>query len=116
MLVACRTSAWRSVTRNAIGTNSSPMPTNSGARAEYIRVAAARICPQARRRARLSGAAGRQVVRERRNSTSRMSPPSTRLNSTGFATSRTSDLEPCPIAPQKKPVAAGPNKLPPGIV
>ena len=43
-------------------------------------------------------------------------PASTRLNSTGFATSWTSDLDPCATAPQKKPVAPGPKTVLPGTV
>ena len=64
-LVACRTSAWSSEMSNAIGTKSTPMPTNS---AEPRRVHPARTRrgsgPTTRRRARRSGAAGRHVVRE----------------------------------------------------
>ena len=52
------------VTITEIGKARRPMPRNSGSRLTYMRAAAERIWPHARRRARRNGAAGRQVVRE----------------------------------------------------
>ena len=59
--------ASSTVTITEIGNATKPMPRNSGSRLTYMRAAAARIWPQARRRASRNGAAGRQVVRESAN-------------------------------------------------
>ena len=97
-----------------IGTETSPIPTKSAIRSTYMRPDADRICPQARRRASRSGAAGRHVAREIRTTMSTAITARTSPNSSGLSTSRTSAFEPPPTAPQKKPVALLPNAPPPG--
>ena len=96
--------------------NRIPIPSISPGFARYMRVAAASVWPQARRRARRSGAVGRQAVRERANRSSKASSASPRVNCSGRWTSCTSALEPLPIARQKKSVAVVPNALPAGTV
>ena len=63
-LVVCSRSFWRSEMSRPIGTKRTPRPMKSGHRATYIRPEAASVCPHARRRARRSGAVGRQAPRE----------------------------------------------------
>ena len=116
MLVAWRTRACRSVMSSEIGITTSPIPTKSRIRSTYMRPEADRIWPQARRRARRRGAAGRQVAREIRIAASRAIPASKRPNASGLSTSWTSAFDPPPTAEQKKSVAPVPKALPPGTV
>ena len=59
----------RSASSSEIGMNRLPMPMNSRRWLKYMRVDAARICPEARRRASRSGAAGRHVARDAASTT-----------------------------------------------
>ena len=92
-----------------IGRNSTPMPRNSRQRVTYIRPALVITWPHVRRRARRSGAAGRQVARESRTTTTASAARNPATVGNGLSTRRHRSTEPRPIAPQKKSVARVPR-------
>ncbi len=104
-----------SVSTIEIGIVSTPMPVKSTGRLQYIRHDAVIVCPHERRRARWSGAVGRQAVFEASHATSAVSAIRRPTTSAGLFASRRSRFEPLMTAPQKKSVAFVPRTPPAGI-
>ena len=104
-----------SVSTIEIGIVSSPMPMKSTGRFQYIRHDAVIVWPHERRRARWSGAVGRQAVFEASQATSAVSAIRMPTTSAGLFASRRSRFEPRMTAPQKKSVAFVPSTPPTGI-
>ena len=91
-----------------------PIPRKSVVRSTYMRPAAERICPQARRRATRSGATGCHVVRTAAKTARARIPARTSSVVTGSLSQVTSAREPVATAWQKKSVASVPKTPPVG--
>ena len=95
---------------SAIGTNSTPRPTKSSQLADVHPPGRGEDLPQARRRARRSGAAGaRSPARAAKRTSERDARRARRPNASGRLHELDERREPPPTAPQKKSVAAGPE-------
>ena len=97
-----------------IGRNSTPMPRNSRQRVTYIRPALVITWPHVRRRARRSGAAGRQVARESRTTTTASAARNPTMVGNGLSTRCHRRTDPRWMVPQKKSVARVPRAPPVG--
>ena len=113
-LEACSTIACSTVITSVTGRISTPIPMNRRNREAYMRAAAERIWPQARRCASRNGAVGRHVARLRPYATSASAARVTAIVGHGSLTARHSSREPPAMAPQKKSVVRVPAAPPAG--
>ena len=113
-LDACSTIACRIVITTETGRISTPIPMNRRSREAYMRAAAERIWPHARRCASRNGAVGRQVARLRPYATSASAASTAAMVGHGSLTARPSSREPPAMAPQKKSVVRVPTAPPAG--
>src|ERR1700751_4739076 len=107
---------WTPVITAPSGRKIRPMPRNRRRGEKYIRLDAATMQPQGRRRPTRSGVEGRHVVLETSQIRKARMTPHTIRKGDGFPASAVSRLDPVPTTPQKNPVAVPPARVPIGTV